>query len=279
MKEGRGADGVVPFSFQCQRSGRCCTGGSGVVWVEEEEVPALAEALGSSVEAFTRRFLRRVLDPRRGEERLSLRERSGAGDSGAACDLLEGSNHCRVYTARPRHCREFPFWPSVLEDEAAFEAARATCPGIEPLVPEEVKRQAFEALEALYAELDEEVRAQQPRCELSGLCCRFEEAGHRLYATPLEADYAAHLHPSAPAPEAEGRCPYHVGGRCTARAGRALGCRTYYCDERTSASLEAMHERYLGRIRELERRLGYPAGYAPFPALLERRGVGAEAAR
>ena len=39
-------------------------------------------------------------------------------------------------------------------------------------------------------------------------------------------------------------------------------------------ALEATHERFLGRIRELERELDYPAVYAPFPALLADRGVG-----
>lgn len=274
MSDERGLDGVVPFRFACQRSGRCCTGGSGYVWVDEAEVPALAAALGLAPDAFARRYLRTVADPRGGAPRLSLVERGAPTQSGAACALLEGRNECSVYAARPRHCREFPYWPEVLDDPEAFERARATCPGIQPLPDPAVQRVAFAALEALYVELDAAVAAHQPLCVRSGLCCRFEEAGHELWATPLEADYAAHRHPDAPPPAAPGRCPYHVDGVCTARAGRALGCRTYYCDARTSADLEALHERFLARVRALERELDYPAGYAPFPALLAQRGIG-----
>jgi len=272
MTDQAGLAGVVPFRFRCQRSGRCCTGGSGFVWVEPDEVEALAAASGRAPEEFARTYLREVLDPRSGARRLSLRERAdSAGGDGGACALLEGRNECTVYEARPRHCRRFPYWSSVLEDEAGFEAARATCPGITPLPAAEVRERAFAELEALYAELDAEVAGHAPRCELSGRCCRFEEAGHVLYATALETDYAVSRHPAAPPPEAEGRCPYHVRGLCTAREGRPLGCRTYFCDPLTEAALFEVHERYLGRIRELERRLGYPAAYAPFPEqLLDR---------
>ena len=41
----------------------------------------------------------------------------------------------------------------------------------------------------------------RPVCIVRGVCCRFEEAGHELYATALEADYARDRHPEAPAPE------------------------------------------------------------------------------
>ena len=134
---------------------------------------------------------------------------------------------------------------------------------------------AFEKLARLYESLDEEVAELSPACEASGLCCRFEEAGHELFATGLEADYAAALHPRAPGPEATGRCPYHNQGLCTAREGRALGCRTYFCDSRTTVALEELHGTYLDRVREIETQTGYPAAYGRFPALLAGRGVGA----
>lgn len=267
-----GLDGVVPFRFRCQRSGRCCTGGSGHVWVEPDEVAALAAETGRAPEDFARDALREVVDPRTGAARLSLKERpDAAGGESGACALLEGRNECTVYDARPRHCRSFPYWPSVLEEPEAFEAARATCPGIAPLPEPAAQERAFAALEALYAELDAEVASHAPRCELSGRCCRFEEADHVLYATALETDYAVRRHPEAHPPEAEGRCPYHVRGLCTAREGRPLGCRTYFCDERTEDALLDVHERYLGRVRAIEREHGYPAAYAPFPAQLAAR--------
>ena len=108
----------------------------------------------------------------------------------------------------------------------------------------------------------------------SGVCCRFEEAGHELFATALEADFAAERHPDAPAPEAEGRCPYHVRGRCTARAGRPLGCRTYFCDRRTESVLAEAHEHFLREVRRIEVEEDYPVAYGRFPALLAARGIG-----
>jgi Fe-S-cluster containining protein len=269
-----GLEGVVPFRFECQRSGRCCTGGAGFIWVEEHEVAGLAASLELSEESFSARYLRRAVDPRSGRERLSLREQGVPGDSGAACSLLEGQRECTVYAARPEHCRTFPHWGSILTDREAFETARATCPGITPLATPGQQAVAFEQLAELYEELDAVIADLQPLCVRSGLCCRFEEAGHELYATHLESDYAAARHPQAPPPEAEGRCPYHVAGVCTAREGRPLGCRTYFCDARTEERLAEVHEEFLARIRRIERECGYPAGYSRFPAMLATRGVG-----
>jgi Fe-S-cluster containining protein len=132
----------------------------------------------------------------------------------------------------------------------------------------------FGELEDLYREVEEQVTGLSPRCEMSGVCCRFEEAGHELFATGLEADYAVHRHPQGEEPEAPGRCPYHVKGLCTAREGRPLGCRTYFCDDRTEEALLDVHEVFLRRIRSLAERAGYLPTYGRFPAMVLERGVG-----
>ncbi|MEM7518063.1 MAG: YkgJ family cysteine cluster protein [Planctomycetota bacterium] len=276
-----GLEGVVPFRFACHRCGNCCTGGAGQVWVDAAEVAPMARRLEMTEEAFTERYLRRATDPRSGEIRLSLRERGEASplpglnsSSGGSCALLEGANQCSVYEDRPAHCRDFPYWPGVLEDERAFEEARATCPGIRVEVSDEVRAEAFARLEALFREVDAFVARSRSVCIMRGVCCRFEEAGHELFATGLEADYAAERLPDAPPPEAPGRYPYHVAGKCTARDARPLGCRTYFCDVRTTSVMEEAHEHFLRRLRTIERETGYPASYARFPELLKRRGVG-----
>jgi len=239
----------------------------------------MACALDMTEAAFEDRYVRQVPDPRSGRLRPALRERAAsglgpAGDTGGACALLEGPTHCTVYTERPEHCRQFPYWESVLEGELGFEAARAVCPGIavEPGVA--ARARAFELLEALYEELETFVAKVNPVCIRRGVCCNFEQAGHELFSTALEADYAAARHPQANPPEAEGRCPYHVQGMCTAREGRPLGCRTYFCDSRWESVLQEAHEHFLGRLRAIERETGYPVAYARFPALLEARGIG-----
>lgn len=260
-------DGVVPFRFQCQRSGRCCRVGAGFVWLQESELASLAKAAEMELQAFVRECVRQVPDPRTGELRLALRE--GIGLQADRCRLLDGHNDCTVYEHRPAHCRDFPLWPSVLNDAEGFERARQVCPGIR-VEPEPDKRAlAFAELEALYTELQAEINRVEPACVMSGLCCRFEEADHELYAGALETDYAVHCHPEAPAPEAPGRCPYHVKGRCTARKGRPLACRTYFCDESKEDECFDLHEVFLKRLREIEKTYGFERTYARFPELLK----------
>ncbi|MBK7644639.1 MAG: YkgJ family cysteine cluster protein [Planctomycetes bacterium] len=112
------------------RCGHCRSGGSGHVWIEEREIEPMALALGMSAERFVERHVRLVAG------RLSLREQASEG---GRCALLIGKNTCAVYAARSEHCRHFPYWESVLADPAAFEAARATCPGIAVFVDEELR--------------------------------------------------------------------------------------------------------------------------------------------
>ena len=264
-----GAEGVVPFRFECHRCGRCCTHGAGYVWLAEGEARRLAESLGVDPERFEREACATVRDPHTGRLRQTLKL-----DADGRCPLLEGSNECTAYEARPAHCSSFPFWDSVLADRRGFERAEAICPGIEREVDSAARAAAFEELRALYREVDAVVERSHSVCLARGLCCRFEEAGHDLYATALEADFAAATEPAAPPPEAPGRCPYHVAGRCTAREARPLGCRTYFCDPQTQPALEAQHELFLRRIREIAARAGLSPAYAPFPDMLARRGVG-----
>src|SRR5690348_17069717 len=46
--------------------------------------------------------------------------------------------------------------------------------------------EVIEAVGHLYAQVQREVDARRPLCQLSGRCCRFEEYGHRLYVTTIE---------------------------------------------------------------------------------------------
>jgi Fe-S-cluster containining protein len=271
VNEELGLSGVVPFRFKCKRSGQCCKVTGGYAFVEANEVAPMAAARNMDVSSFADSHLRRVSDPETGEMRLALRD----GDA-SRCSLLEGDNHCSIYEARPEHCRQFPHWKSVLSDTSGFARAHAMCPGIEPEVDQESRDRAFVALRALYAEVDQFVEKADPVCIMRGRCCQFEKAGHELYATGLEADFAAAESPVAPSPEGEGRCPYHVKGLCTAREARPLGCRTYFCDKRTTAVLEEAHDHFLSGIQKIEAMSNYPHSYARFPQQMKERGVGVE---
>ncbi len=76
--------------FRCTRCGHCCTGEAGFVWVNDQEIAAIAEHLGQPVEEFRALHVRRVGSP------LSLREKANG-----ECVLFDREKGCTVYAARP----------------------------------------------------------------------------------------------------------------------------------------------------------------------------------
>jgi len=104
--------------FECTRCGHCCTGEPGYVWVNDEELAALAERLGEPVEQVV------ALYTKQGRRGRSLREKAD-GD----CVFYDRTAGCTVYEVRPRQCRTWPFWHSNVETPAAWEKTRAVCPG------------------------------------------------------------------------------------------------------------------------------------------------------
>ena len=105
--------------FSCTRCGACCCGAPGAVWVDDDDMAALAVALGLGQEQFERSYVRVEGSRRKLYEWPS-------GD----CVLYEpDSQSCLGYDARPRQCRGWPFWPRNLESEHAWQAACGLCPG------------------------------------------------------------------------------------------------------------------------------------------------------
>lgn len=104
--------------FSCTRCGHCCTGTPGFVWVNDEEIAAIAEFRGESVEKVTQLFTR----PER--RRRSLRERAN-GD----CVFLNEDRSCGIYPVRPRQCRTWPFWESNLATPEDWRQTCDRCPG------------------------------------------------------------------------------------------------------------------------------------------------------
>ena len=108
------------LKFTCTACGDCCTGAPGHVWVNQEEVSALAGLIGlHDVGEFERIYVRNV------GMRKSLREYPN-GD----CVFFDTeTRRCGVYEARPRQCRTWPFWDSNVRTEAAWEHTCKICPG------------------------------------------------------------------------------------------------------------------------------------------------------
>lgn len=105
--------------FACTGCGGCCTGrGNYVVEVDRAEQRRIQKFLGVTWAWFRRRYLFRFDD-----ETESLRVANGR------CTFLAGDNRCRIYAARPRQCRTYPFWPELMLP-AAWQAEAKRCEGI-----------------------------------------------------------------------------------------------------------------------------------------------------
>lgn len=105
--------------FTCSQCGDCCTGAPGFVWVNKQEIQNLADLLEMDVEAFEAKYVRTV------GIRKSLVEFPG-GD----CVFFDTkARNCKVYEARPRQCRTWPFWQSNLRSRETWEDTCEACPG------------------------------------------------------------------------------------------------------------------------------------------------------
>ena len=105
--------------FACAGCGRCCSGEPGYVWVTKAEIEEMAAALGEALADFESRFVRQI------GIRKSLIEQPN-GD----CIFFDGkARRCRVYQARPRQCRTWPFWQSNLTSRQRWQQTCEACPG------------------------------------------------------------------------------------------------------------------------------------------------------
>jgi Fe-S-cluster containining protein len=126
-------------------------------------------------------------------------------------------------------------------------------------------------LRALYQELDQAVSRLGPVCALSGRCCRFDEYGHTLFASAVEAELLVDLAPAPKRPLDGGQtCPWQdERGHCAAREARPLGCRVYYCDPAYQPAAGLLSELFISRLKQLADRHDRPWNYAPLHQHLE----------
>ena len=118
-----GADSAKPWfrdglRFECTRCGNCCTGAPGFVWVNQEEIDALAARLQRTPEDFEAQYVRRV-----GVRRTLVEFPNGD------CVFWQRGRGCTVYEQRPRQCRTWPFWDSNLVSPDRWEEVQEHCPG------------------------------------------------------------------------------------------------------------------------------------------------------
>jgi uncharacterized protein len=106
------------LQFRCTQCGDCCTGAPGFVWVNDDEMRAIADFLKMPLAEFV------ALHTHRTHRGRSLRERVN-GD----CVFFEKQVGCTIYPVRPGQCRTWPFWDSNVKTPADWERTCDICPG------------------------------------------------------------------------------------------------------------------------------------------------------
>lgn len=94
--------------------------------------------------------------------------------------------------------------------------------------------QLLKRVAEIYEWLHEQVRNNSDmsgHCDVCGKCCDFESFDHRLFVTLPELMYlTANLGGENVKPMPNGRCPYHLDGKCTIHEYRFSGCRIFCCN-------------------------------------------------
>lgn len=132
--------GESGLRFECTMCGNCCSGPEGYVLVDDQEAATLAARFGLTLDEFTVRYTRPTIMGRSLNEQIT--------DHGNDCIFLDrekipGKAVCGVYESRPKQCRTWPFWKSLLVSRKRWELASRMCPGINKgprFEPEEILR-------------------------------------------------------------------------------------------------------------------------------------------
>ncbi|GAG33488.1 unnamed protein product [marine sediment metagenome] len=125
-------------------------------------------------------------------------------------------------------------------------------------------------LARLYRELDAEIARLGWGCRACGECCCFQEHGHELLCSEVEAEY---LVTGAQLPEVitDEVCPFLDDRRCTRRQRRTLACRTYFCDAAAEEKMTALTELWTDRLKRLHEHFDIGWKYARLSEHLNRR--------
>ena len=107
-------------AFECKQCGDCCRGEGGIL-VDPIDTGNIASFLGVAPDYFLKWYCER----RNGKAYVKTR-RDGY------CVFFHPSRLCLIHPVKPRPCRLWPFYPALLRDRGAWEAAKDACPGISP---------------------------------------------------------------------------------------------------------------------------------------------------
>ncbi len=133
------------------------------------------------------------------------------------------------------------------------------------------RRDVRDAVENVYRALQDQIDLRRPVCVTSGRCCRFEEFGHRLFVTTMEA--ASFLHelrspPSACGLSGKAGCPFQAAKLCTVHSFRPFGCRIFFCDETSTEWQRQQYEFFHSEFKRLHEALAVPYFYVEWRQFL-----------
>jgi len=111
--------GFMPEAcYSC--GGRCCTGESGYIYVNKNEMERIASFLEISIDELKEKYLYKK------GYKFSIKEIKYQ-DSFECIFYDRENNGCKIYMARPIQCRTFPFWEYY---KTRVEELKQECPGI-----------------------------------------------------------------------------------------------------------------------------------------------------
>ncbi|BBM85686.1 YkgJ family cysteine cluster protein [Candidatus Uabimicrobium amorphum] len=111
------------LQFSCQQCGNCCSGQPGYVWVTPQEIQTIQHHLEEHNIQHNSNYLRRI------GQQFSLVEKNN-GD----CIFLRRNEKnlaiCAINQVKPKQCKSWPFWDSLLQSKQSWDEEAKTCPGM-----------------------------------------------------------------------------------------------------------------------------------------------------
>ncbi len=104
--------------FRCKCCGHCCHGES-TVSITPGERAAIADFLGISQSL----LLERYCVEKKGRTEMKV--------TGGHCIFYGDDGLCMIHPVKPFQCRRWPLHPGILDDESAWRAIKADCPGFD----------------------------------------------------------------------------------------------------------------------------------------------------
>jgi len=118
----------MEFQFECQKCGNCCGAMEGITYIDIDEIFELGEKLPCSIKALLENYIdvsEKIIRINKKEIKFKffmIRQQKDA------CIFLQGPE-CRIYSARPFQCRQFPFWYELFNNKKIYREIQETCQG------------------------------------------------------------------------------------------------------------------------------------------------------